>query len=562
MSNAQHEVLQMRMRLLLIIALLTAGCSGPVTVASPAATTTPVPPTVLPATEVPTSTPTATVTPTTAPTATPLPTTAPTATPTPVPTPTRLPAVTRGQEVAFTQAARGALPGLVDLPGYEIEATVDMETLTVAGQQRVTYTHRRDEPTSEVYLNLYANAPRFGGEMDASNVRVNGRPVQAAYERERRALRVPFPAPLARGEQASIELDFSLRVPALEANEYQLLVYSNEILSLAGWYPMLAVLDDDVGWHLDYPEELIGEAMHAESAFYTVQITVPQSLVVAATGVQVDETVDEDTRTLTYRSGPSRTFYVSASPNYAVVSGQTGETTVHSYYVEGHEACGQWVLEVSIAALELFEGLYGPYPYAEFDAVEADQWYNGMEWPGMLSLGASFYGGEDPVCGEWFAAHEVSHQWWYNVVGNDPVAHPWLDEALAHYSTMLYYRRLWEPESAEVYIQAVVYDRYDLYKDRPGGVDLSQGTADFDDRKEYYGIIYVRGAMFVEALHELLGEEAFFDVLQRYYRENQFQIATPETLYDILSEYDPDGVNKLWQEYGVTTVWPGFGGQN
>ena len=35
--------------------------------------------------------------------------------------------------------------------------------------------------------------------------------------------------------------------------------------------------------------------------------------------------------------------------------------------------------------------------------------------------------------------HEVVHQWFYNLVGNDQVNEPWLDESLAQYATWQYY---------------------------------------------------------------------------------------------------------------------------
>jgi hypothetical protein len=49
---------------------------------------------------------------------------------------------------------------------------------------------------------------------------------------------------------------------------------------------------------------------------------------------------------------------------------------------------------------------------------------------------------------EWLAAHEVAHQWWFGVVGNDQIDEPWLDEALTQYSTMLYYEKAYGPERA------------------------------------------------------------------------------------------------------------------
>jgi hypothetical protein len=444
--------------------------------------------------------------------------------------------------------ARDELAGLADRPGYEIWAEVDAGAWTVSGRQRVVYTNRRDSALDELFFCLYANAAPFGGDMQVRDVTAAGQPAEVTYERERTALRVPLPAPLAPGAQTQIEMAFSVRVPQLDENRFGVLVYSKGILSLAGWYPALAVLDD-AGWHLDVPAEQIGEAMYAESALYTVHLTMPQDLIVAATGVQVEERADgEGRRTLTYRSGPSRTFYLSAA-GYETNEEQAGETVVRSYYLPGHEACGRWVLEAAVAALDLYGGLYGPYPLAEFDVAEADQWYQGMEWPGMMLLGTMFYDGSDPVCGEWFVAHEVAHQWWYNVVGNDPVAHPWLDEALAQYSAMLYYRRLWPADAAEAYIQPIIYDRYAPYAGRPQGVYLDQPTTAFEDRESYYAITYARGAMFFEAVHRALGEEAFFEALRRYGRQNRFAIAAPEDLRAALSEADPALVNELWAEW-------------
>ena len=446
-------------------------------------------------------------------------------------------------------AARELLPELEGLPGYDIQATVDMETLTLSGRQRIVYTNRHAVPLTEIYFNLYPNAQRFGGRMTVSDVAVDGRAIEFEYEKDDRALRVSLAVPLSPGERTLIEMAFALSVPQLPENRFQVLVYSQDILSLAGWYPMLAVFDED-GWHLDYPEGLIGEAILSESAFYTVQITAPQALVFAATGVQVDDiSHDDGSRTHVYRSGPSRTFYLSASEGYRVLDGHVGETTVHSYHLEGHETCGQWVLEAAVAALKLYGELYGAYPFAEFDVVEADQWYQGMEWPGGMLLGSVFYDGNDPVCGEWFVAHEVAHQWWYNVVGNDPVAYPWLDEAFAQYAAMLYYRRLWPADAARAYIQPIIYDRYAPYANRPGGNHIGQPTTAFADREDYYAITYARGAMFLEAVHEALGDDAFFGALRQYYQRNQFSIATPENLHEVLVEVAPSVADGLWSEW-------------
>ncbi len=73
-----------------------------------------------------------------------------------------------------------------------------------------------------------------------------------------------------------------------------------------------------------------------------------------------------------------------------------------------------------------------------------------MEYDGLYYLGESYYRqykGEPLSYLVAIAAHETAHQWFYGVVGNDPAIEPWLDEALATYSELLYYQRYF-PESA------------------------------------------------------------------------------------------------------------------
>jgi aminopeptidase N len=46
-------------------------------------------------------------------------------------------------------------------------------------------------------------------------------------------------------------------------------------------------------------------------------------------------------------------------------------------------------------------------------------------------------------------AHEVAHQWWYSLVGNDVQTESWLDEALASYSQIVYQEAIHGPAAAE-----------------------------------------------------------------------------------------------------------------
>lgn len=55
----------------------------------------------------------------------------------------------------------------------------------------------------------------------------------------------------------------------------------------------------------------------------------------------------------------------------------------------------------------------------------------GMEYPGLVLVGTTEEGGA--------VVHEVAHQWWYGIVGNDEYTSPWLDESFAQYANARFY---------------------------------------------------------------------------------------------------------------------------
>ena len=62
-----------------------------------------------------------------------------------------------------------------------------------------------------------------------------------------------------------------------------------------------------------------------------------------------------------------------------------------------------------------------------------------MEYSGMIFLSEDIFA---PEYGEqrraFLVAHEVAHQWWYDMVGNNQLEEPWLDEGLANWSARQY----------------------------------------------------------------------------------------------------------------------------
>ena len=143
-------------------------------------------------------------------------------------------------------------------------------------------------------------------------------------------------------------------------------------------------------------------------------------------------------------------------------------------------------------------------------------------------------------------AHEVAHEWWYNVVGNDQVNHPWLDEALAQYSTYLYTRETYGETDAQGFVDVVTNLRWGSigYLKMPIGLPSAAYTPD-----QYSGIIYGRGPLFLLALRDRLGEAKMAGFLRRYYHAFAWGVATPDDFRKLAEEVSGQDLGDLFAEW-------------
>jgi aminopeptidase N len=272
----------------------------------------------------------------------------------------------------------------------------------------------------------------------------------------------------------------------------------------------------------------------------------------AATGVQVDEQVENGLRRVRLESGPARDFFLACSPDFQIASQLVGETTVRSFYTPEHEDAGRQALAVAAATLGIFNDKFGAYPYRDLDVVEAPMRNAlGVEYPGIFLVAQSLYDTPEKPEFEVTTAHEVAHQWWYSVVGNDVFEEPWLDEALATYSSSLFY----EYERGAAYAEGFYAhweERYDRLLKEWGDERVAEDLAYFESLNKpavYGGIVYTKGALFFRALRDEIGVSAFFQALRNYYQKRYFQTAHAE---DLLSAFEQaagrelDGIYQKW----------------
>ena len=448
------------------------------------------------------------------------------------------------------------LESMPDLPHYRIRVEIDPNGLAYRGHLELDFTNLETVALDQLYLRLYPNGGEsYGnGEIKVSTILLNGGEVEARLSLSNSLVEVPLTESLLPGEKTNLNLDFSGQVPIdfggeESPNAYGIFNYSEGVLALSDWYPILAVFDQD-GWNLD-PVRPVGDAVYSDMAYYSVEVTLPTSSVLAATGVELDRQVNDQKSVVQLASGPARTFFLVTSPDFVLSSANAAGVSVNVYTLGDLSEARQHMLEVAVDSMKIFNQDFGMYPYRELDIVQAPMRNaGGVEFPGIVLIEAGrSQEPQNPILAT-TVSHEVAHQWWYNLVGNDVIEEPWVDEALTTFSSMLYWEKVY---GAAAYgnVRADFQSRYDKAVENEVQGEINDGIEFYsqaDHTSGYGAIVYMKGALFFTALREEIGDKAFFGALQDYYREHRYGIASGK---DLLAAFEAISGRSLADFYRV-----------
>jgi hypothetical protein len=432
------------------------------------------------------------------------------------------------------------------LPVYVIQAALSDGGEVLAGRVSVTVPNTGSTAWPDLVFRLYPNTPHYAARMDVASVDSEELgALSTALSADATALRVVLPRPLAPGARATVTLQFSVQVPT-RSEGYTLFGWEDDVLSLPGFYPTLAVRTD-AGWATATPP-VFADVLFNQVAEYHLEFTAPAGLTVVASGVTLRVSdAAEGRRTWQIAGAPLRDLTLLAGRRWQSVSDTAAGARVTSYFPVGDSTAGEAALFHAAAALRLFSDLYGPYPYREFKVVAAPLGRRGMEYTGLAAIGAALYDRHRDEL-PFLVAHETAHQWWYAQVGNDPLAHPWLDEGLAEYAAFDYYQGVYGRAAAE----ALLTGRWQTpvrFGDEHGISGAVTRAADRMDDRSYPLLAYAKAALFFNALREQVGDERYHAALQAYVRAYRWQIATPQHLLGVVQSVAETDVRPLVEKW-------------
>ena len=419
---------------------------------------------------------------------------------------------------------------------YHINFNIAEDIYHITGMEEVHYTNTETIPLNEVQFRLFPNI--LGGEMQVTNLQVDGQPALPKYGLENSLMIVTLSKSLEPQQSVILKMDFAVAVPQEIELNYGVLAYFNDVLALAHAYPMICVYDDE-GWNAEIPSQN-GDVTYSDASFYLVQITAPKSLTLVTSGQRINSSEAGQVQTISVASGPARDFYLAASPNFEEVSQTFGEINIHSFAPKESMTGARFALDVASKAIDVYSKRYAPYPYSELDIVSTPTLAFGIEYPGAIAITDRIYNIEGEYRGtpvsnfmESTVAHEVGHQWFYNLVGDDQLDDPWLDESLAQFATLQYYSDEYGQEGVEGF-QSSLKSRWSSVNN--ASIPIGLPVAKYSPT-EYGAIVYGRGPLFFVALRDEMGMPAFDEFLREYAQTLSWKIATPKLLQSLAEKH-------------------------
>lgn len=425
---------------------------------------------------------------------------------------------------------------------YMINLKIDPVASTVKGSETIQYTNTESVPLPDFYLRLLPNTPSMGGKMTVSDLTMNGSPIVAESRLDNSAIWFPLDPPLLPGKAISIQLNFEITIPVDQAVGYGELANNDGIISLANSFAFVPVYNDE-GWNVELAPTY-GDPLFSDIAFFQVTIQTDSKEILATSG----SCDSPNPGTWNCAMGPARTFTTVLSPDFVFENKEVSGTNICSTFLPDDRSGGLDALKTAEEALKIYEDMIGKYPFREIDIVETPNLASGIEYPGLVVLANRIYTDQEII--EWVTAHEVAHQWWYNLVGNDQLEHPWLDESLTQYTTLLYFEKRYGISLSNQLRNQIFQIRYEMIRgtsdDLPIGMPVQKYT-----EKQYSPVIYYKGPLYFDALRQRVGDENFFKIIREYFKIHRYGIATPESFLKVVNTISGSYQEDLYQKWFV-----------
>ena len=451
---------------------------------------------------------------------------------------------------------------------YQIKAKLDDQAETISGEEELVYYNNSPHTLTEAYFHLYQNAVQPGSLVDElynanktkhefgryekekkgttiSVFAVNGKTVEFSIDYT--VLKCKLPEPLKPGDSCVFSISFKTHFDRGSIRR-RMKVYDHhgyKHFNGVHWYPRICVYDRKFTWET---------AQHMEHEFYgdygsyDVQLELPNHYVNEGTGklLNPEEVYPGDLRqkldisnfadkkigsqpsvivapdgtykAWKYHADNVHDFAWTADPTYrigeVIWNGISCIALAQENNAAGWQKSAQFVADV----LKVYSRDFGMYEYPKMVAADAA---DGMEYP-MITLDGGYYPSHQGLL-----AHEIGHNWFFGMIGNNETYRASLDEGFTQFLTSWSMKQLSSKTGLSV-DYGTVYAGYMF--DALDGEDaiLNTHSDDFENAIGHgggYKHVYYKTATMLYNLQYVLGDSLFSKAMKDYVR--QWKICHP-----------------------------------
>jgi hypothetical protein len=447
---------------------------------------------------------------------------------------------------------------------YQINARLDEKNMHIQGSETVTFRNTSKDTLQELVFHTFADANRskatqpsmfqrtneeiqkdnpkltpdvFLGGIDMKKVTENGQSL--TYENKNQALTVRLKQGLKPGEAVTLQLELDVMIPYGSER----LSYYKDIINGAHWFPVLAVYDEAKHQWNKIPYSTTFESDYYASSDFEVHLNVPNKYQVLMPGTITTQQDKESGRKIVSTvANNTREFVFFASPNYKVESVTRDGLTVEYYYFDNtpdkKKVIDQYI-DQAFKAIRFFNDKYGKYPYPEFRIAESYVEGVAVEFSRVIQMGLK--GSNADPAHDYVFVHEIAHQWFHSLIGNNSETESFLDEGFADFS--------------KIYFAEKQGDSMNGFK------ELQSDDSSFDEpiasTNQEVGsnanpVFYGKGRQAIYQLYRLVGEEKFDAFMKEYFKRYEYKNATIagllQTIEDTLGKQARDEMDKSLHE--------------
>lgn len=307
--------------------------------------------------------------------------------------------------------------------------------------------------------------------------------------------------------------------------------------------PIISTLSEPEGAREWWPCK---DMPHDKADSADVYYTVPDDLVATSNGLLVSN-IDNGNGTRTFHwheSYPISTYLITlAVSNYQSFTDWYHSTSGDSMPVTNYvypEHYNQAVTDLSFTpeAIGVYAGLFGEYPFInEKYGHTIFPWGGAMEHQCNTSYGQWLIRGDHYY--DWIVVHELSHQWFGDMITCDTWPNVWMNEGFASYCEALWTEN---QQGHEAYLD---YMRNVNYVSDPSG-PIYDPSPLFDGNT-----VYSKGSWVLHMLRGVMGDEAFFDGMYGYANDpdRMYGTVTSQQFQAIMEQYYGAGLGWFFQQW-------------